>query len=513
MTELWNFYQNNTRELLEQLVEHLSLTLFSVLLAIALSVPLGIFIYKRQKLSPGVLYAVGILQTIPSIALLGFLIPLLGIGVKPAIFALFLYSLLPIVRNVYTGLNEIDPSITEAARAMGMNKRQVTFRVEIPLALPTIFAGIRTATVINVGMATLAAYIAAGGLGEFIFGGIALNNTVMIIAGALPAALLAIILDALLSILQKSGTRKLNKGARALGIILVILVSSMTFKAIYSTPLQAGFPPEFIGRKDGLPALKKTYNLRISSVMLSSPLMYKALADGRVDVISGYSTDGRIKAYDLKILKDDKNSFPPYEACWLHSSSLLKEHPELKKVIHQFQNLISNEEMTQMNFEVDHKNKAVADVARNFLERKGLNHKARQAEYTITIASKTFTEQYILGSLFEQLAEGQLPVNVKQLKGLGGTKICLTALENGDIDLYPEYTGTAYQVILEEQSSIGDKKELHQYLQAQLLQQKNLVLSEPLGFENAYALMMRREQADSLNIHTISDLQKYLAAH
>ncbi|MGY0034531.1 ABC transporter permease [Pedobacter sp. NJ-S-72] len=119
----------------------------------------------------------------------------MGIGPKPAILALFLYALLPIIRNTYTGIMEVNPAVVEAAKGMGMSKRQILMKVELPLAFPVLMAGIRTATVINVGVATLAAYIAAGGLGEFIFGGIALNNSNMILAGAIPAALLAILFD------------------------------------------------------------------------------------------------------------------------------------------------------------------------------------------------------------------------------------------------------------------------------------------------------------------------------
>src|SRR6202012_3745972 len=132
-----------------------------------------------------------------------------------AIAALFLYSLLPIIRNTFTGITEVDAAIKEAAKGMGMSNMQSLFKVELPLAMPVIFAGIRTATVINVGVATLAAYIAAGGLGEFIFGGISLNNTNMILAGAIPAALLAIIFDFLLSRLQHVGERR-HRSALAL---------------------------------------------------------------------------------------------------------------------------------------------------------------------------------------------------------------------------------------------------------------------------------------------------------
>ena len=135
------------------------------------------------------------------------MIPVLGIGPKPAIAALLIYALLPIIRNTYTGITGVDPAVIEAAKAMGMNRNQLLFKVKLPLAMPVIIAGIRTAAVINVGVATLASFVAAGGLGEFIFGGISLNNTNMILAGAIPAALLAVFLDQIIAMIQKSGYR------------------------------------------------------------------------------------------------------------------------------------------------------------------------------------------------------------------------------------------------------------------------------------------------------------------
>src|SRR5215471_10890946 len=191
----WDFIIQQKGKLHDQTIAHIGLTFISLFIAVLIGLPLGIFIAKRKKAAGIVLNIAGVLQTIPSIALLGFMIPLLGIGPLPAITALFLYALLPIIRNTYTGIKEVDASVREAAAAMGLSNRQILMKVELPLAMPVILAGIRTATVINVGVATLAAYIAAGGLGEFIFGGISLNNTNMILAGAIPAALLAIIFD------------------------------------------------------------------------------------------------------------------------------------------------------------------------------------------------------------------------------------------------------------------------------------------------------------------------------
>jgi len=163
----WDFISEQSGKLLDQTIAHIGLTFISLLIAVLIGLPLGILIAKRRKAAGVVLNIAGVLQTIPSIALLGFMIPLLGIGPLPAITALFLYALLPIIRNTYTGIKEVDPSVREAATAMGFSSSQILTKVELPLAMPVILAGIRTATVINVGVATLAAYIAAGGLGEF----------------------------------------------------------------------------------------------------------------------------------------------------------------------------------------------------------------------------------------------------------------------------------------------------------------------------------------------------------
>jgi osmoprotectant transport system permease protein len=189
----------STPVLLRALFEHLELTAAALVLATLIGVPLGIHIARARFLAGPVLAVVSTIQTIPSIALLGFLIPFLGIGMKPAIVVLFLYSLLPIVRNTYTGLVGVDAAAIEAARGMGMRDGQILLRITIPQALPVLMAGIRTATVLCVGVTTVAALIGAGGLGAFIFRGIAMLNTRMILAGAIPAGGLALVLDLALS--------------------------------------------------------------------------------------------------------------------------------------------------------------------------------------------------------------------------------------------------------------------------------------------------------------------------
>ncbi len=191
------------REVLEATSVHIQLVFFSMLLAVIIAVTLGIVITRFPSLVTGVLGSAGIMQTIPSLAVLGFMIPIFGIGVKTAIAALFLYSLLPIMRNTYTGIKDVDSATIEAARGVGMTNMQILFKVELPLAIPVIMAGIRTAAVINVGNATLAAFIGAGGLGDFIFLGITRGIDGLILLGAIPAALLAIILETFFSAVER----------------------------------------------------------------------------------------------------------------------------------------------------------------------------------------------------------------------------------------------------------------------------------------------------------------------
>ena len=182
-------------ELLIKFREHLLLTGISTSFAIVAGVPLGILIAHHKIARGSVLGVAGIVQTIPSLAMLAFLLPLLGIGIKPAIVALTLYALLPIIRNTYTGLTNISGEIIEAATGLGFTKKQQLWLVELPLALPIIFAGIRTAAVIGVGIATLSSFIGAGGLGDFINRGLAMNNTNLIFLGACAAAVLALTID------------------------------------------------------------------------------------------------------------------------------------------------------------------------------------------------------------------------------------------------------------------------------------------------------------------------------
>ena len=202
----WKFFVEHRLEILEATANHLSLVLIAMVFAIAIGVPLGMFIVHRPAWRNLALGLASIFQTIPSLALFGFLIPIPfigGIGRRTAIVALVLYALLPILRNTYVGLTGIDAAVLEAAEAMGMTQWQILWRVRLPLARPVILAGIRIATIITIGVATIAAAIGAGGLGTFIFRGVAKVSDAVILAGAIPAALLAILADLLLGWLER----------------------------------------------------------------------------------------------------------------------------------------------------------------------------------------------------------------------------------------------------------------------------------------------------------------------
>jgi osmoprotectant transport system permease protein len=203
---LWQFVLQNHTEILELTLEHLWLVAISTLLAVLVGIPLGILISRRPALNKPVLGIANVIQTVPSLALFGFLLPAPWIGARAdrlAILALTLYALLPLIRNTYTGIKGVDRAIIEAGRGMGMTDGQLLWQVELPLALGVIIAGVRVATVISVGLATIAAAIGAGGLGEYIFRGLAMVNDQVILAGAIPAAILALLADVSLGWLEK----------------------------------------------------------------------------------------------------------------------------------------------------------------------------------------------------------------------------------------------------------------------------------------------------------------------
>jgi osmoprotectant transport system permease protein len=203
---LWNFILTNGNQLRDATIEHVGLVAISTLIAVAIGIPLGILITRVPRLSGAVLGGANIIQTIPSLALFGFLLPVPWLGARGgrlAILALMLYALLPLIRNTYTGIRGVDPAIIEAGRAMGLTDWQLLRQVELPLASGVIVAGVRIATVVSVGIATIAAAIGAGGLGQFIFRGLSMVNNEVILAGAIPAAILALSADVGLGMLER----------------------------------------------------------------------------------------------------------------------------------------------------------------------------------------------------------------------------------------------------------------------------------------------------------------------
>lgn len=502
--------------------EHIVLTGVSTLAAIALGLPLGIAASRLPHLRGVILALVGVLQTIPSLAMLAFLLTLLNrIGALPAVLALVLYALLPIVRNTLAGLAGVAPAVREAADGIGMTPRQRLWWVELPLAAPVIVAGIRTAAVVGVGIATLSAFIGAGGLGQFINRGLALSNHQLILLGAVPAALLALLVDAAIAAAQwgagwrragrasasaalrvaaiaapvlmlglavllvaRSGSRwppgAGSAGERAgvvrigtknfteqvlLGELMAQLLERETelrverrfdlggtmichaalvegqidlyaeytgtaLTAVLGRPvitdpdaayravaeayarqfdvrwlepfgfengyalairaddarrwgiatvselaaradrLRAGWAAEFSERPDGYPGLRTTYGLAFAQVRdLDPSLMYAAIARGQVDVISAFTTDGRIASHDLVTLRDDRRFFPPYSAAPVVREVLLDRHPEVAAVLERLAGRLDTGGMRRLNAEVDEGGRSPASVARSFLDR------------------------------------------------------------------------------------------------------------------------------------------------
>ncbi|MGA9994627.1 MAG: glycine betaine ABC transporter substrate-binding protein [Pyrinomonadaceae bacterium] len=375
---LWVFIKNNWLDLLLHIEKHLWLVFVAVSIAVLIGVPLGILLSRKKSLRGPVLGIANVMQTVPSLALFGFLIPLPfigGIGARTAIVALVLYALLPIIRNTFTGILGVDANVREAAVAMGMTDRQVLWQVELPLAMSVILTGVRVALVISVGVATIAAAVGAGGLGEYIFRGLRQNDNTLTLAGALPAALLALAADYSLGLLEK-----------------------------------------------------------------------------RFDIKSR-RTEKRAPALWSKIV-------------WATLALLL-----LFVVYAGWRGSRSSENQT-------------SDGAR------------------VRVGSKDFTESVILGEMVAQLLEAR-GVGVERRFELAGN-LCHDALVNGQIDLYPEYTGTSYTAILHHQP-ITDTRAVYEQVKREYAEKFNVEESEPLGYENTFAILIRGEVARRLNLKTISE--------
>lgn len=523
MNEFLNYVFTSKDQIITLLLEHIKLTALSVGIAIIIGMPLGILTSYVKKLNKPVLGIASVVQAIPSMALLGFAIPFLGIGTPPAIVMVVLYSLLPIIKNTTTGIDNINSDMLEASRGIGLTKFQVLVKVQIPLALPVIMSGIRISAVTAVGLMTMAAFIGGGGLGYLVFSGIRTVNNYQILAGAIPACILALLVDGLFSIVEKLVTpislqktnnkskeakikaRKIQKAILAatacilvgifavtgvaqkvsgkkvitigskdfteqeiLGNILselierktditvnrkfalggtqvifsamqnsdvdmyvsysgtaygdvlkyipisdvekvydtvkkdykdkydIVVLKQMAFNNTYtlavtketakkynlktisdlakvSNNLTASTTLEFLNREDGLIGLAKKYNLNFKdTVGIDGSPRYAALINKESDVIDAFSTDGLLKKYDLNVLKDDKNFFPPYYAIPIIRAETLKKYPEIQPLVEEVGELLNDEVMTELNYEVDELKRDPKDVAIEFLQKNGL---------------------------------------------------------------------------------------------------------------------------------------------
>ncbi|HEX9446075.1 MAG TPA: glycine betaine ABC transporter substrate-binding protein [Candidatus Binatia bacterium] len=379
---LWRFLLAHRAEVAQLSLEHLFLVAVSTGIAILIGVPLGIALTRRPALGKPVLGFANIMQTVPTLALFGFLIPLNvylfhvrvvgGIGARTAVAALALYSLLPIIRNTFTGINGVDPAIREAGKGIGMTGRQLLFQVEIPLALGVIIAGVRVATVIAVGTATIAAAIDAGGLGRYIFRGLRMNDNTLILAGAVPAAALALGADFLLGGVE----RWFSRGAAA--------------------------------RLKGRRVLPTAAAVAAAGVL----------------------------------------------AVW-----------------------------------------AAASMGPG------------AAANRVAIGSKDFTEQIILGEILAQTIEAKTGLEVQRRFDLGGN-LAHEALLDGEIDAYVEYTGTALTAILK-LPPISDAGEVYRRVKEEYAARFGLEWTEPLGFNNTFAILVRGDDAGKLGLQTIGAAARY----
>ena len=327
---LREFLARNGGELLGLTFEHLLLVLVSTGIAILIGVPLGILLTRKPGLSKPVLGFANIMQTVPSLALFGFLIPLNiylfnvkilgGIGARTAIVALVLYSLLPIIRNTFTGISSVDPAIRDAGRGMGMTDRQLLFQVELPLAMGVIIAGVRVATVICVGTATIAAAIDAGGLGRYIFRGLRANDNLLILAGALPAALIAIGADLALGFVERrfqfGGVFK-AKSKKLLGLgaiaLLAVLAAAYFFAAPGGKRIAVGskdFSEQVILGEILAHAIEAKTDLQVERRFdLGGNLAHEALVAGEIDVYAEYTGTALLSILQDKPLKDPQEVY------------------------------------------------------------------------------------------------------------------------------------------------------------------------------------------------------------
>lgn len=379
--DLLRYIMGNWQRLVELTGQHLQLSLIAVLLALLVGTVLGVIIVRVRPLAGPVLWVVNVFQTIPALAFIGFVMIFLGLTRATGITVLFFYCLMPIVRSTYTGLTQVEPGVVEAARGMGMTPAQILTRVQLPLALPVILVGVRVSTVIAVGAASIMSLAGAGGLGNEIFAGIDRVQNNMILAGALPAAFLAIMAEVAIGALQKLMT------------------------------------PQGIAGQQAKPGARRQQKA-IVGVFIAVVAVSLVMAGVR-----GGGAAGR------------------------------------------------------------------AGV--------------------ITIGTKDFTENILLGEMAAQTIEHNTDFDVVRKLNLGGTKVVFDGMRNGSLDMYPEYDGTAYSVHLGHTERIADPGALFGQVKREFEERFGLTWSEPFGFNNTYALAIPQTLAGQLGIRTASELSPH----
>jgi len=306
-------------------------------------------------------------------------------------------------------------------------------------------------------------------------------------------------------------------------IIFISIISIVIFLLIVSPysrngGLRAAFDAEFLSRPDGYRGLKKHYGLEFKNppLQMDPGLMYRALASGAVDVIDAFATDGRIPAYGLTVLEDDKKFFPPYYAVPLVKEQTLEDYPDIKEALSLITHQIDDSTMQHLNFLADEKGRKAENIAREFLlERELIKPLSKEPDYgkaAFTVGGKHFTEQEVIGELIALLLERKMKIRVNRKLNLGGTMICFNALRSGDVDLYVEYTGTGLLNILNREN-IRDADKTYSIVKKVFKEKYHLIWLDPLGFNNTYTLTMRKNHAQELDISTISDLSHYLDEH
>lgn len=297
----------------------------------------------------------------------------------------------------------------------------------------------------------------------------------------------------------------------------VLLTSGCGFRTgTEASELKAAFDAEFHTRPDGYTGLCKHYGFAFPGrpKQMDPGLMYKAVAEGSVDVIDAFATDGRIAAYDLQVLKDDKQFFPPYFAAPLVRNDTLQRLPDIRTTLNHLSGQLTNATMQKLNYQVDEKGRPAREVAMEFLVEKGLLPAGAKPgdgnAGEVRVGGKQFTEQEILGEMMALLLECKSDIKVIRKLNLGGTMICFNALKSGDLDLYAEYTGTGLVNILKREV-ITDPQAAYDVVKKAFADEYGMSWLEPFGFNNTYTLTMRKDDAAELGIVTISDLAEYLS--